>query len=155
MEFAPYREDVYRWALRVVRSPHDAQDIAQDVFLRWTRQCAVEVPAQARAWLRRVTLHRALDTCRARSRDAALARKLPAPEPALPGLPLEHAELRADVARALAELSEMQRAVIAAKVFDDLSFSALADQLGIAPSTAKTHWLRGLVALKGRLERWG
>ncbi len=151
--FDAYNEQVYSWAYRVLGHHHDAQDVVQEVFLKWRLQCAREVPARPHGWLRRVTLNRALDE--GRKRRPRLLARLPERVGTARRDPLEQAELREDVARGLAGLSPMQREVVVARSIDGLSFEQTAVQLGISSSTAKTHFLRGLLALRRRLApRW-
>ena len=62
---------------------------------------------------------------------------------------------RADVSRALHQLPEMQRAVLVAKVYDDLTFAQISEELSISLSTAKTHYVRAVTALRDALrDRW-
>ena len=58
---------------------------------------------------------------------------------------------RVDLERALATLSEGERAAIAACYYADLSHEEAAQALGIPVGTVKTHILRGKAKLKARL----
>jgi len=62
--------------------------------------------------------------------------------------------LRADVAAALDKLSDVQRAVLIAKVYDELTFAQIADEQDVALSTVKTHYLRAIRSVRDRLRRW-
>lgn len=151
--FEAYTDQVYSWAYRVLGHHHDAQDVVQEVFLKWRLQCAQEVPRSPHGWLRRVTLNRALDE--GRKRRPRLLASLPEHTSPKDRDPVELAELREDVAEGLAALSPMQREVVAARCLDGLNFEQTAAQLDISSSTAKTHFLRGLLALRRRLAaRW-
>lgn len=56
---------VYRLALNQTRSPHDAEDVSQDVFLRLLRDKTVFVDdGHLKAWLLRVTINRCLEVRR-------------------------------------------------------------------------------------------
>ena len=155
--FERYTHDVYGWAYRLLGRHHDALDVVQDVFVRWNRQWAQAPPRQPRSWLRRVTLNRALDIGRSRTarREAetdSLA-SIPA-EPVLQFHP-DQADLRRDVATSLESLTDMQRAVLVAKVYDELTFAQIAAELELAVSTVKTHYLRAVRAVRTQLEpRW-
>jgi RNA polymerase sigma-70 factor (ECF subfamily) len=153
--FERYREDVYRWAYRVLGRHHDALDAAQDVFLRWLNQSRTSAPPRnARGWLRQATINRSIDLLRARRSDGAAERAEPMQAVLRPvEAGAEEAELREDVAGALAELSEAQRCVLVAKVYDGMTFAEIADELGVATPTAKTHYLRALRGVRDRLER--
>jgi RNA polymerase sigma-70 factor (ECF subfamily) len=159
--FEQYTGDVYGWAYRLLGRHHDALDVVQDVFLRWDAQCARRRPEQPRGWLRRVTLNRAIDLRRRRTTS-----EMPAGAEASPMIAsvsevtsaetgLDRETLRHDVAQALDAVSELQRGVLVAKIYDELTFAQIADELGVAISTVKTHYLRAVRAVRDRLrQRW-
>ncbi len=156
--FSRFSREVYAWAYRLLGHHHDALDVSQDVFIRWVRQCHDRTPECARAWLRRVTVNRSIDMRRARHDRLAATDNLdrrPARE--IERLGRADAEsLRGDLATGLAGLSDLQRSVLVAKVYDEMTFSEIAAELDISVSTAKTHFLRAVRAIRGRLEsRWG
>ena len=151
--FEPFTNDVYGWAYRLLGRHHDALDVVQDVFLKWTRQCEADTPQKPRSWLRRVTLNRAIDLIRERrtadSSDVALLGS-EARAPRLVGI--EKDELRSDVSAALEALTDIQRSVLIAKVYDDLTFAQIADELELAVSTVKTHYVRAIKQVGIRLQ---
>ena len=64
---------VYRLALNQTRSPHDAEDVSQDVFLRLLRDKTVFVDdGHLKAWLLRVTINRCLEVRRSAWRRRAV-----------------------------------------------------------------------------------
>ncbi len=157
--FETHAADVYSWAYRVLGRHHDALDVVQDVFVRWVKQCGDTPPTQPRGWLRRVTLNRAIDLCRRRHPGVA------APDDALDGLAyadggsqdaaVDRSDLRNDISSALDKLTDVQRGVLVAKVYDELSFSQIASELGLAVTTVKTHYVRAVAAVGDRLRpRW-
>jgi DNA-directed RNA polymerase specialized sigma24 family protein len=56
------------------------------------------------------------------------------------------------VSHGLDRLSERQRAVLVAKVFDDETFAEIAAGMEMSVSSAKTHYIRALRALRASLE---
>ncbi len=152
--FETYTSDVYGWAYRLLGRHHDALDVVQDVFLRWDAQCAKHAPDQPRPWLRRVTLNRAIDLRRQR-RPAVRIDDVPHPvaaDDASASL-LDREHLRDQIAAALDSLSEGQRLVLVAKVYDEMTFATIADEMDLAVSTVKTHYLRAVRALRDRLHK--
>ena len=155
--FEQYAAQVYGWAYRFLGRHHDALDVVQDVFLRWNQQCRQARPLQPRGWLRRVTLNRAIDVCRKRQADAGAATmpvQLQAADPRSDEM-LDRATLREDIAAALDRLSDIQRSVLVAKVYDEMTFAQLSAEMNVAVSTVKTHYLRAVQAVRDRLRpRW-
>jgi RNA polymerase sigma-70 factor (ECF subfamily) len=157
--FEQHSRDVYGWAYRLLGRHHDALDVVQDVFLRWNKQCAESEPARPRGWLRRVTVNRAIDVRRARRTEEARradsrASLAVAHEARRDAADLE--VLRGDVAAALDALTDVQRGVLIAKVYDGLTFAKIAGEHDLAISTVKTHYLRAIRAVRDRLQgRWG
>ena len=154
--FESYRNEVYTWAYRLLGRHHDALDVAQDVFLRWVNQCASSPPRNPRAWLRRVTIHRAIDFRRSNASRRIREMRSPASTVHADESTVARDELRSDLADAVAALSEMQQSVLFAKVYDGLTFARIAAELEIALPTVKTHYLRAVCALRDRLgQQWG
>jgi RNA polymerase sigma-70 factor (ECF subfamily) len=145
---ATARAQVYGWAYRLLRNHHDALDATQEVLLRSLRQPAVELQ-QPGAWLRRVTVNHCLDVIRSRRTAVRIA---PEKIDALsPDYRAAHAELHAAIVDALANLSDQQRTVLISKVFDQETFAEIAATMHVAIPTVKTHYLRGLRALRRSL----
>jgi len=156
--FDQYAQQVYGWAYRVLGRHHDALDVVQDVFLKWDEQCGHEIPRQPRGWLRTVTLNHAVDVRRraGASHDrivqlAGVARP-DRSDPTSLGEAMERDELRVKVHAALEPLTDLQRVVLVAKVYDTLSFREIAEDLDLSISTVKTHYLRALRAVRERLQ---
>lgn len=157
-QFERYAPDVYAWAYRLLGRHHDALDVVQDVFVRWAEQCAVNAPRQPRGWLRRVTVNRAIDVRRHRraGRQTGDEPIATAVAPDISGDTIDQAALRDDVAAALDRLTDVQRAVLVAKVYDQMTFARIAGELDLSVSTVKTHYLRAVRAVRDRLwPRWG
>ncbi len=184
--FEQYTHEVYGWAYRLLGRHHDALDVVQDVFLKWNSQCADEAPQRPRGWLRRVTVNLAIDVRRHRQADPVRQRSsLPSIDAVTPaqslspprrdqpgarpppgadaaGGPADRVEaidreiLRNDIAAAMSRLTDLQGAVLVAKVYDEMTFAEVATELDLAVSTVKTHYLRAVRAVRDRLEpRWG
>lgn len=152
--YQDHANDVYAWALRIVGCHHDALDVAQDVFLQWRGQCEKQTPHTPRAWLRRATTNRAIDFVRRRRRERPLSSEDEAVKARGQVMePSDQFDHSRSLAWALDELSEMQRLVLIAKVFEEMTFAAIAGELELAVPTIKTHYLRALKALRQFWER--
>ncbi len=153
--FEQYAGEIYGWAYRLLGRHHDALDVVQDVFLRWDAQCARKAPTRPHGWLRRVTLNRAIDLRRQRYAISESPDLLPSRQSGQgdTAAQLDQEVLRDDVAAAFCRLSDVQRSVLVAKVYDDLTFAQIAAELELAVSTVKTHYLRAVQSVRGRLQR--
>ncbi|HUU85998.1 MAG TPA: RNA polymerase sigma factor [Phycisphaerae bacterium] len=153
--FENHRAQVYAWAYRLVQNHHDALDVTQEVFLKWWRaHTTSDAPKNAIGWLRRVTVNLAIDAIRStagRSDARNRAPHAPDPTPADPTEESTRRETALQVATALEALTDRQRAVVVAKVYDACTFARIAEQMGMSVPTVKTHYLRALRALRHTL----
>ena len=156
--FESHRADVLRRAVRLVRCAATAEDVVQDTFIRWHAQCKKELPANPRAWLLTVASRRVFELARKTSTQSL-------PDTILNGVAsaegvnsnsIDRWHLQNDVLGGLAELTDMQREALLGKITDDLTFREIAEQLGTAIPTVKTHYIRALHSLRSKLSpRWG
>lgn len=139
-------QSVVRGFLRRLGGDHPlADDLAQDVFVTaWRKLDRFDGRGTFRGWLCRIAYttflqDRRASGARARREEASL------PPPDLTGGP----EGALDLERALATLSDEQRAAVALCYGEGLSHTEAADALGVPLGTLKSHVLRRerLVAL--------
>jgi len=128
-----------------------ADDLAQDTFiLAWRNIRHFRFEARFSTWLYRIAINAWRSEAR-RKRELLLDAEdgeLPADETAEDAPDIV---ARVDLERALATLSDGERAAIAACYYADLSHEEAAQALGIPVGTVKTHVLRGKAKLKARL----
>jgi len=139
----------YTLALRILRSTADAEEVAQDAFVRvWTALPGFRGESSFGTWLYRIVARRAFDRAqvlkhrRARERlDEQL------PERASPEK--DHDTLRAaKLERLVAALSPAQRAAVTMYYYEGRSVEQVAHVLGMPENTVKTHLLRARAALR-------
>jgi RNA polymerase sigma-70 factor (sigma-E family) len=128
------------------------EEVVQDAFVNvHLARGRVEDPAKLAAYLRSAVLNGA----RSQLRKRAVRRRVQ-PAPPDPSPPAEwSAVLRDDqaaVLEALRALPGRQRDVLVLRFYLDLSERDIAQTLGIAQGTVKTHTRRGLETLARRLE---
>lgn len=140
-----------------------ADDLAQDTFvLAWRNLKSFRQEARFSTWLYRIATNCWLAHVRKRQeellgdRDADVADD--ADEDALaPAATGDHAAgttMKIDMERALATLSEGERAAIVQCYHNDLSHEEAAYVLGCPVGTVKTHILRGKQKLRVALAAW-
>ena len=151
-----HQHEVYTLAVRLVRDPDQASDVAQDAFVRaWRAMPNFRGDARFSTWMHRITVntawtHRAK---RNRVRLDPLERLNNEPEsnaldPVRAG---ESASAAPLISTALLELSESIRAVVVLKDVYDWSHSDIADHLDISVTAAKVRLHRGRKELRAKL----
>ena len=150
---------VYGTALHYLRSPEDAREVAQDVFVRLYRHLSsiefTDEPGFV-AWLLQTTRNAAFDRLRQiRSRppradvpaeEAGLQDASPTPEEA--SLAESKAAL---VHRALAELSDLNREILVLKDIQGMDIRQVAEVLHIPLGTVKSRASRARLELARRV----
>jgi RNA polymerase sigma-70 factor, ECF subfamily len=143
-----HQRSVYSLALRMLSDRHAAEDLAQEVFLQLYRNLsALSSEAHLGFWLRRVTLHRAIDRLRRAPRLESRAEELAAVvSETEPADPLLERRLRALVR----ELPAAARAVLLLRYQEDLDPVEIARTLRMPLNTVKSHLRRSLAQLRER-----
>ncbi|HEY7887052.1 MAG TPA: sigma-70 family RNA polymerase sigma factor [Steroidobacteraceae bacterium] len=146
-----YQEPVYSLALRMLKVPEDAEELAQDVFVSAHRHLGKIVSeAHLLFWLRRTVCHRAIDRLRRRQPlvvPMETAKEVPQADS--DGDPLLERRLRDLVLR----LPPRARAVVLLKYQEDLDPSEIANVLGMPLNTVKSHLKRSLASLRAGCEQ--
>lgn len=141
-------------ARRMLSDGAEAEDVAQEVFLRVWRDAARWKPGAAKfeTWMHRVALNLCYDRLRRRREkpdaDAGLDVADPAPLASEAWLAQQRA---VKVQAALAQLPERQRAAIALVHFQELSNIAAAEMLEVSVEALESLLARGRRALKTAL----
>lgn len=146
---------VLRLAHRLTGNRADAEDLAQEVFVRAFAAGDVLRPESVGGWLHRVTTNLFLDQARRRSRiridawgDHLEARVRPAP-PA--DLQLMTSTLDADVEEALGALVPQVRAVVVLTDLEGFSYAETAAALDLKIGTVRSRLHRGRAQLRRAL----
>jgi RNA polymerase sigma-70 factor, ECF subfamily len=155
---------VYGAALRVLGNPATAQDVAQDVFLRfWRNPGRFDARrGDLGAYLRLMARSRALDLWRTaqaagRATDRMkIAAGLDAPRAEeQPVAQAEDAERRRTLRAALGALPAAQREAVVLAYWGGLTADEIARRAGIPVGTAKSRVRLGLQRMRAELERAG
>ena len=157
--FAEHYDGVYRAAFRVLGTPDEAEDIAQETFVRLYRESTARAaPHNVRAWLYRVATNLALNAARARSRRELRDVGGGAPqEETVPTDPLAELERHDEIARvrrALLMLSERDARMLMLR-HAGLSYREVAAALGVAPGSIGTMLARAEAAFESAYARRG
>jgi RNA polymerase sigma-70 factor (ECF subfamily) len=144
---------VFRVAYAVLRNSHDAEDVAQEVFLKLYRSRRWDRIDDERAYLSRVAWRIAIDRLpKARCGDELLNAESPSHDET-PEQTAVHANWAAIVHRLMDALPEELRQPLALSAADDLKSFEIAQILGIPEGTVRTRMLKAREMLKQKLSR--
>jgi RNA polymerase sigma-70 factor (ECF subfamily) len=161
-----YQHRLYGFALRLAGSPGDAEEIAQDAFLRAYRALAT-YPAERvralrpRAWLYQITLNVFRNRARAalprevslEGDDGAPALDIAADHRERPEVAAVAAERRRELAARLSALPRHFRVAVVLRHVEGLSYREIAGVLDQPTGTVKAHVHRGTLLLREALLR--
>jgi len=154
-----YQHRVFGVALRMLGNRAEAEEIAQETFLR-AHRALPEFRGDARlhTWLyaiaSRLCLNRLASADRRllRADDEPLA-AASADEPSAAAR-MERAELDAAVREAIAALPEERRIVVVLRDLEGLSYEEIGEVLELEPGTVRSRLHRARLDLKAKLERF-
>ena len=147
-----YRDSIYNYVARMLHDRTEAEDIAQEAFVR-AYQALPEFRGASsfQTWLYRIASNLAIDAARRRGRrrtlsleepvstdDGDVAREFPDEQPG-PFEQVRSSEVQQMVREAITELSPKLRAVVALYDLQGLSYQEIADILGCPVGTVKSR----------------
>src|SRR6266545_201073 len=141
--------EVYRYALAVLRSPEDAEDVTQTAFLNAYRACERgERPRSARNWLIAI----AHELCQQRVRQEARLQGVAYEGHAEEAVPDEEPPTHEDVRRALGNLAFDERAALVMREVEGRSYAEIAEIQNVSVGAVETFIFRARRALREELE---
>ena len=146
-----YKNLVYGMVWRMVSDRSQTDDLAQEVFLKVYRGLPYfRGDARLSTWIFRIVSN----VCsQARSRRTAeVPGAVPAREPGASDVAFAELELRDRLDKAIAQLPENYRLLIAAHYLEGVQYEALAEALDIPVGTVKTHLYRAKRRLRELLQ---
>ena len=159
---------IYSLALRMVGNPEDAADLTQDAFLSaWRNLEGFQGEASFSTWLYRLTSNACIDFLRKEKRkraagtvlyldDTEEGASLDLPDyDADPHKQLEQSEVRQGITDCMDALSEEHRKVLSLREISGLSYTEIADILGLEEGTVKSRIARARLALRKKLLETG
>lgn len=153
---ALYGPGVQRYAGQILRHRAEAEDVAQEVFLRVWRQAGSYDPARGSpaAWIWRIARNLCLDRMRRHGWRRFLgleAASEPPDETPDAEAALAGRQRLAQLGAAMAELPERQRAALLMRASGGLANAEIAAALEISEGAAEQLLVRGRAALRARL----
>ncbi len=157
---------VYRIALSVVKNQADAEDIAQEVFIRiYTSINNFKGTSSLSTWIYKITYNRALDFVKRNNRKLKTTKTLDDPEDTelltisgekfIPEKEFEDKQLKEDLIKALDDLPEDQRQLIELKDIHGFSYEEIMKITGLKDGTMKSRLNRARSSLRKMLQsKW-
>ena len=143
--FDRYGDTVYRVALGYLRSPQEAEDAVQTIFLRLLERDTQVYPGKERAFLTKMTINHCKNVLSATKRRDTV----PLEEAVL----LEQPEDQ-ELFRTVMDLPEQYRTVVCLHYFEGYSFQEIARLLRIGPSAVSMRLHRARNMLKQQVGRF-
>ena len=156
-------EDVFRKeykslvaaALRICQDHALAEDVVQNVFLKFYETDGLKRTDSPAAYLRRAVVTRTLNALRDRKRLQYVGEE--ALTSAVEHLPKDEvtdiATMKAKLHKAIAQLPDRARVILVLHRFEGLSYKEIAHELDIAPKTVENQLARGLKLLRTYLPK--
>lgn len=145
---------VYGLAVRVLRDPAQAEEIAQEVLVEIWRKAGRYDPARggAMGWIMTLAQRRAVDRVRseqaaAERDDRAARREPPAAPDGVADLVLDRLD-RQRIRDCLDHLTVSQRQSITLAYYDGYTYRQVADRIGTPLSTVKARMRDGMIRLR-------
>ena len=145
---------LFRLAVRLTGSPHDAEDVLQETYLRAlgaARSGEYRGRASVQTWLYRIATNVALDWLRSRELEVRSAATTDASE-ARDARQLASTELR-ELQTELDQLPADQRLALVLKELEGLSSREVAAVLGCSEGAVEQRLVRARATLRARCER--
>ena len=146
-----YGTDIKRFCLLQLRDTSQAEDAAQDVFIKaWRALSTFRGDSSEKTWL----LHIAANTCRDYQRTGwfrFMDRRV-TPENMERGTAFEFPD--DSLSKAITELPALLRQAVTLRYFEELSIREMTQVLGVSEATAKRRIRKANVLLRQSLKEW-
>ena len=152
-----YKDLVFGLIFRLVEDRQQAEDLAQETFLRVHRGLPYfRGEASLSTWIYRIVVNLCTQSRGRRHGELSLdetdAAGRPRLEPGRADRSFSDVELRDRLRKAMAQLPPKYRVLVAAHYLDGIQYESLAEALDLPLGTVKTHLHRAKRRLRGILE---
>lgn len=144
------------FARQQTRSEADAEDVLQDALVKTWKTCGGEISDETTGLvytnIRRCAIDRARSNQSRQEREQLLAEETPQTEDAWFEFDADNRAFADSMQEALGKISDKYREVVTLKIWGELTFAEIANQLGISQNTVQSRYRYGLENLKRILE---
>ncbi len=132
---------VYAYALSILKSSYDAEDVLQDCFLRINQTAGDYRPnGKPMAWILTITKHLCMDLLRQQKKTAALSYDL--------GVPEANPDDKLVVEACLKILTDEERQIVVLYAVSGIKHREVAEVMGLPLSTVLSKYRRALKKMK-------
>lgn len=157
-----WEQPVKRLLARIVLNARDAEELAQETFVRvWTQREKFHADAEFRPWLFSIAVNLARNRLRWWRRRPSISlhewsetREMEEERSERGAAALEQAERAAAVRAAIAALPVELREVVVLSEYEQLSHAEIASALGTTAKAVESRLYRARDKLRGALRRW-
>lgn len=157
-----YRKNVYAIAFRMTRNHSDADDLAQETFLRAYQALDSYKPGfEFRTWLYRIAVNASINHLKRKGRRVEMSLEdnagldvAASTSSYNPGTGIEEKELREKIETAIQHLPLKLRSVFLLRTFEDLTYEEIAHVLNISKGTVMSRLSRARERLKTMLREY-
>ncbi|MCI4648844.1 RNA polymerase sigma-70 factor [Phaeodactylibacter sp.] len=155
--FEDHYEMVCQSIYRFVPDASTAEDLAQEVFLRfWEKRHKIEINSSLGAYIRRMAINEGLGYLRRNKRWEQEAFE-PGHEPGVDDSAEEqflHEEMQANVTAAINQLPPKCRTVFQLSRYEELTYKEIAEQMDISVKTVENQMGKALRVLREKLQHY-
>ncbi|HAD13437.1 MAG TPA: RNA polymerase [Saprospirales bacterium] len=143
-----YSRAMYNTALRMVRNPHDAEDIIQSVFVEvFTKLDSFRYESSIGAWMKRITVNKCINFMKSRRMEltelTASHDKMEQPEKE-PDMPFSVEKIN----KAIETLPDGYRVVFSLYAIEGYDHEEIGQILGVTEATSKSQYSRAKAKLR-------
>ena len=158
-----YKKQIYYLGLDLTGNHHDAEDLAQDVFLKAFQSIRnFRGDSRISSWLHRIAVNAYIDSKRKKSTNMTISYddpdddpgRFPAPVDSVAYNPQRRAEaarVQQDIDQALDGLTPRERMVFVLRHYQDLALKEIAEAMGVSEGTVKSFLFRAIKKLQKSL----
>ena len=146
-----YRHPIVNFCYRLLGNAGDADDVAQDTFVRcYQTRHRLRPDAKISTWLFTIARNLCLDRLRYRKRHPTEPLEN-TPEPAAISNSVDNREIGATIATAIAQLPEDQRTVVILTEYHGLSYAEIGAIMKCSNKSVETRLYRARLELRNKL----
>jgi len=152
--YGEHAQALFAFVLNLLRHEADTRDVLQELFVKVARHPRLlQGVKEPRRFMLRLAHNLAIDLVRRRAARDRNYEQLAAEDGALfaPSDAPDEKIFASNLAEALGELPQEQRAVVHLKLWEEMTFEQIAETLDISPNTAASRYRYALDKLRARL----